>query len=68
MTFKDDLTIASRCIDGPILESTYGGVGSETHLRSIGLHSAGALAPIKARLRLLTALALGKGAAEVFPI
>ena len=62
------VVLASRCIDGPILESTYGGVGSETHLRSIGLHSAGALAPIKARLRLLTALALGKGAAEVFPI
>ena len=62
------VVLASRCIDGPILESTYGGMGSETHLRSIGLHSAGALAPIKARLRLLTALALGKGAAEVFPI
>jgi len=62
------VVLASRCIDGPILESTYGGVGSETHLRRIGLHSAGALAPIKARLRLLTALALGKGAAEVFPI
>jgi len=62
------VVLASRCIDGPILESTYGGVGSETHLRSIGLHSAGALAPIKARLRLLTALALGKGAAEVFPV
>jgi L-asparaginase len=61
------IVLASRCIDGPILEGTYGGVGSETHLRSIGLHSAGVLAPIKARLRLLTALALGKGAAEVFP-
>jgi L-asparaginase len=62
------VVLASRCIEGPVLESTYGGVGSETHLRSIGLHSAGALAPIKARLRLLTALALGKGAAEVFPV
>jgi L-asparaginase len=62
------IVLASRCIDGPILEGTYGGVGSETHLRSIGLHSAGELAPIKARLRLLTALALGKGAAEVFPV
>jgi L-asparaginase len=62
------VVLASRCVDGPVLEDTYGGVGSETHLRSIGLHSAGTLAPIKARLRLLTALALGKGAAEVFPV
>jgi L-asparaginase len=62
------VVLASRCIDGHVLESTYGGVGSETHLLSIGLHPAGALAPIKARLRLLTALALGKGAAEAFPV
>jgi L-asparaginase len=62
------VVLASRCIDGHVLEGTYGGVGSETHLLSIGLHPAGALAPIKARLRLLTALALGKGAAEAFPV
>jgi L-asparaginase len=61
------VVLASRCVSGPVLESTYGGVGSETHLRDIGLHPAGALAPIKARLRLLTALALGKSAAQVFP-
>ena len=62
------VVLASRCISGPVLEATYGGVGSETYLRAIGLHSVGALAPLKARLRLLTALALGKSAAEVFPV
>ena len=61
------VVLASRCAGGPVLESTYGGVGSETHLREIGLHLAGTLAPVKARLRLMTALALGKDAAEVFP-
>jgi L-asparaginase len=61
------VVLASRCISGPILEETYGGVGSETHLRSIGLVPAGTLAPLKARLRLMVALSLGKGAAEVFP-
>ena len=61
------IVLASRCIGGPVLEDTYAGVGSETDLRAIGLHPAGMLAPIKARLRLLAALALGKSAAEVFP-
>jgi L-asparaginase len=61
------VVLTSRCVGGPVLESTYGGVGSETCLRAIGLHPAGALSPVKARLRLLTALALGKSAAEVFP-
>jgi L-asparaginase len=61
------VVLASRCISGPILEETYGGVGSETHLRSIGLVPAGTLGPLKARLRLMVALSLGKGAAEVFP-
>lgn len=61
------VVLTSRCVGGPVLEDTYGGVGSETYLRAIGLHLAGALAPVKARLRLLTALALGKSAAEVFP-
>ena len=61
------VVLASRCIGGPVLEETYGGVGSETHLRSIGLVPAGTLSPLKARLRLMVALALGRGAAEVFP-
>ena len=61
------IVLASRCIGGPVLEDTYTGVGSETELLAIGLHPAGMLAPIKARLRLLAALALGRSAAEVFP-
>ncbi len=61
------VVLASRCAGGPILEETYGGVGSESHLRSIGLVPAGTLAPLKARLRLMVALALGMGAAEAFP-
>lgn len=62
------VVLASRCSSGRVLEDTYGGVGSETHLRALGLHPAGTLAPIKARLRLMVALALGKSAAEVFPV
>lgn len=62
------IVLASRCLSGPVLESTYGGVGSETHLLSLGLCSAGVLSPLKARLRLLVALALGRDAEEVFPV
>lgn len=62
------IVLASRCVAGRVLEDTYGGVGSETHLRAIGLYPAGTLSPVKARLRLLTALALDRGAAEVFPV
>jgi len=62
------VVLASRCGGGPVLENTYGGEGSETHLLgALGLHSAGTLAPVKARLRLMVALALGKSAGEVFP-
>jgi L-asparaginase len=62
------VVLASRCSSGRVLEGTYGGDGSETHLRALGLHPAGALAPIKARLRLMVALALGKSVGEVFPV
>ncbi len=61
------VVLASRTGSGPILESTYGGFGSETHLLSIGVYPAGSLSPLKARIRLLVALALGKTASEVFP-
>jgi L-asparaginase len=60
--------LASRTGVGPLLEHTYGGIGSETHLLSLGVRQAGILAPLKARLRLLVALALGKSVDEVFPI
>ncbi len=61
------VVLASRCASGAVLEETYGGIGSETHLRSVGLIPAGTLAPLKARLRLMVALGMGKSPAEVFP-
>lgn len=63
------VVLASRCGAGPVLENTYGGDGSETHLLGVlGLHPAGTLAPVKARMRLMVGLALGKSAREVFPV
>jgi L-asparaginase len=60
--------LASRCVEGPVLEETYGGVGSETYLIEVGLQPVGLLSPLKARLRLLTALALGINPSEAFPV
>jgi L-asparaginase len=60
--------LASRCVGGPVLEETYGGVGSETYLIEAGMQPVGLLSPMKARLRLLTALALGMDASEAFPV
>jgi L-asparaginase len=60
--------LTSRCLGGAVLEETYGGVGSETYLIEVGLLPVGLLSPLKARLRLLTALALGMNASEVFPV
>ncbi|WP_166396183.1 asparaginase [Rubrobacter marinus] len=60
------VVLASRCAGGPVLEETYGGVGSESHLRSIGLVPAGTLGPLKARLRLMVALAVGEDPVEAF--
>jgi L-asparaginase len=60
--------LASRCVGGPVLEETYRGVGSETYLIEAGLQPVGLLSPLKARLRLLTALALDMDASEVFPV
>jgi L-asparaginase len=60
--------LASRCVGGAVLEETYGGVGSETYLIEVGLRPVGLLSALKARLRLLTALALGLDASEAFPV
>jgi L-asparaginase len=60
--------LASRCVGGPVLEETYGGVGSETYLIEAGMQPVGLLSPLKARVRLLTALALGMDASEAFPV
>jgi L-asparaginase len=60
--------LASRTGAGPILEGTYHGIGSETHLLSHGVLPAGWLSPLKARLRLLVALALGRPVGDIFPV
>jgi L-asparaginase len=62
------VVLASRCGAGPILADTYRGEGSEQHLRSVGVVPAGDLAPLKARLRLQVALALGRSADSAFPV
>lgn len=58
--------LASRCPSPQVLRSTYGGVGSEAHLLGSGLVSAGNLAPIKARLRLIFGLSAGFSPDELF--
>ncbi|WP_148040132.1 asparaginase [Cryobacterium tepidiphilum] len=60
------VVLASRCADPQVLDHTYGGVGSEVHLLAAGLHSAGTLSAVKARLRLAFGLAAGIPAAELF--
>lgn len=62
------VVIASRCGSGPMLIGTYGGRGSEEHLRTVGAIIAGNLSPVKARLRLQIALAIGRAPAEAFPV
>jgi L-asparaginase len=61
------VVLASRTGSGPLLENTYGGAGSETHLREIGVRPAGMISPLKVRLRLMVGLALGKEVVEIFP-
>ena len=62
------VVLTSRTGSGPLLEHTYGGAGSEVHLREIGVRPAGMISPLKARLRLMVGLALGKDLAEIFPV
>jgi len=61
------VVLSSRCGGSQVLRNTYGGVGSEIHLRSEGLLSAGSLAPLKARLRLLFGLSAGLPVDDLFP-
>jgi L-asparaginase len=61
------VVLASRCADAQVLEHTYGGPGSEVDLLANGIHPAGNLSAIKARLRLAFGLSAGLLAAELFP-
>jgi L-asparaginase len=62
------VVLASRTGAGPTLEGSYGGRGSESELRKLGVIGAGMLSPVKARLRLLVALELGIDPRAVFPV
>jgi L-asparaginase len=60
------VVLASRTGSGAVLEGTYGGTGSESELYSMGLVAAGSLSPVKARLRLLVGLELGRDVGSLF--
>lgn len=62
------VVLASRCAAGPVLTSTYRGVGAESDLIAQGLLPVGNLQPLKARLRLVVGLALGLAPAAIFPV
>lgn len=62
------VVIASRTPSGRNLESTYGMPGGESDLIRRGALPAGFLTAQKARLRLAVGLALGRPAAELFPV
>jgi L-asparaginase len=61
------VVLTSRCASGSLLRATYEGTGSEQELRAAGLLDGGGLAPVKARLRLLVALALDIPPSVAFP-
>jgi L-asparaginase len=60
------LVLASRCVDGPQLRGSYGGIGTETHLFGLGMAPAGILSPAKARLRLVFGLSAGLTRDQLF--
>jgi L-asparaginase len=62
------VVLASRCAAGPVLTSSYRGVGAESDLIAGGLLPVGNLPPLKARLRLLVGLGLGLAPGEIFPV
>lgn len=62
------VVLSSRCPAPQVLTRTYGGLGSEVDLLGQGLISAGALNPLKARLRLIFALGAGLETDGLFAI
>jgi len=61
------VVLASRCAGSQVLARTYAGQGSERQLLADGLISAGPLAPLKARLRLIFGLSAGLHPRDLFP-
>ncbi|MCU1502125.1 MAG: asparaginase/glutaminase [Ilumatobacteraceae bacterium] len=59
--------VASRCADGTTLQQTYAVPGTEIDLQRRGAVMAGTLSAVKARLRLMVAIAAGIPVDEVFP-
>lgn len=62
------VVLASRCTAGPVLTSTYRGIGAESDLIAAGLLPVGNLQPLKARLRLMVGLGLGLAPGKIFPV
>lgn len=60
------VVLASRTGAGPLLRGTYRGPGSDAELRELGVIPAHSLSAVKARLRLMVALALGIGPRAAF--
>jgi L-asparaginase len=60
--------IASRCGDGPTLQTTYAVPGAEIDLQARGAIMAGSLSAVKARLRLAVALATDTPLTTAFPV
>jgi L-asparaginase len=58
--------LASRTGAGPVLAGSYAGTGSEAELYGMGLIPAGTLPPLKARLKLVVGLQLGRDPRSLF--
>lgn len=59
--------MTTRCPGGATLRNTYRGLGSEAHLRKLGVRYVDWLSAPKARLRLMVALELGLPIERAFP-
>jgi L-asparaginase len=62
------IVVSSRCSGATTLTDTYGVPGTELDLLRRGVLLAGGLSTLKARLRLMVALACGVAPAQVFPV
>jgi L-asparaginase len=62
------VVVASRCSYPATLSHTYAVAGAELDLQRRGMLMAGGLTPLKARLRLMIALACGVAPEAAFPV